>query len=449
VSARENTRVVALGALALGVIALAFLLLMSGGSYTIHAHFHDAGGLVGGGQVEVGGVPVGSISNISVTSNGQADVELSIDRTGLTPLHEGTRASIRAVGQAGVTENFVELSPGPLSGPALSDGAVLPTTQTSGIVPIDALLDSFGPSQRAHLGALISNSAQVYAGSGSRYFNQMLGKLDPALGALDGFTSSLALDRGALGELVRTGAAAATAVASRGSDLTAAVTHTAIALGAVASQRQNLADLLSRMPAVLDQARGTLARTGDALTTLRPALRDVLPVASPLHDFLTRLDSVLPAAGPVVAQLRAQLPALNQSLAGLEPLAGPAVEALDTLGPAMQKLFPIAHGARFYGTDLVLGALNIIGLVSPDYSALGHYAKANFVQSPQTLVAGPLAAALAGHPLVPGLLAVRTGLTRRCPGGNQPPAPDGSSPWNLGPTLCTAAQDQPPSVNFP
>jgi phospholipid/cholesterol/gamma-HCH transport system substrate-binding protein len=445
---RENTRVVALGALALGVVALAFVLLMSSSSYTIHAHFLDAGGLVDGGRVEMGGVPVGSISNIRVTRDGQADVELSIDHPGLTPLHEGTRASIRAVGQAGVTENFVALSPGPLSAPALSDGGVLPATQTAGIVPIDAILDSFGPAQRANLDALIRNSAQLYAGSGSRYFNQMLGKLAPALGALNGFTSDLALDRGALGELVRTGAAAATAVASRGSDLTAAVTHTAIALGAVASQRRNLADLLSRMPAVLIQARGTLKRTGDALTTLRPALRDVLPVASPLHDFLTRLDSVLPAAGPVVAQLRAQLPALSQSLAGLKPLAQPAVKALDTLGPAMKGLFPIAQGMRFYGTDLLLGALNILGITSPAYDALGHYAKANFVQSAQTLV-GPLAANLAAHPLVPGLLAVRTGLTRRCPGGNQPPAPDGSSPWNLGPKLCTAAQDDPLSVNFP
>ncbi len=445
---RQGTRVVAFGALALGVILLAFVLLMSGSSYTINAHFLNASGLVDGGRVELAGVPVGSISNISPTADGQADVELSIDHPGLTTLHKGTRASIRAVGQAGVTENFVELSPGPLSAPALPDGTVLPTTQTSSIVDIDALLDSFGPAQRSNLDELITNMDQVYAGSGSHYFNQMLGKLDPALGALDGFTSDLALDRGALGQLVRTGAATATAVASRGSDLTAAVTHTAKALSAVASQRQNLADLLSRLPGVLNQARGTLARTGNALTALRPALRDVLPVAPPLRDFLTRLDSLLPAAGPVVAQLRAQLPALNQSLAGLKPLDRPAVEALDTLGPAMKELFPVAQGFRFYGVDLLLGALNLLGLISPDYGALGHYVKANFVQSLQTVIAGPVAADLAAHPLVPGLLAVRTGLTRRCPGGNEPPAPDGSSPWNLEAKLCTASQDDPLSVDF-
>jgi ABC-type transporter Mla subunit MlaD len=326
---------------------------------------------------------------------------------------------------------------------------VLPDTQTSSIVNIDALLNSFGPVERSNLDQLISNSAQIFAGSGSRYFNAMLGKLDPALGQLDGFTSTLALDRGTLDELVRSGATAASAVASRGSDLTAAVRHTAQALGALASQRRNIADLLARMPSVLNMARGTIARSGDALTALRPALRDVSPVAPPLHGLLTGLDSMLPAAGPVVAQLRAQLPALNQSLSGLTPLDRPAVEALKTLGPAMQKLFPIAQGTRFYGVDLLLGALNLLGLISPAYDQFGHYAKANFVQAPQTLIAGPLAAALSAHPLVPGLLAVRTGLTRRCPGGNEPPAPDGSSPWDLGPKLCTAAHDDPLSVNFP
>ncbi|MDX6355984.1 MAG: hypothetical protein QOF98_2887, partial [Streptomyces sp.] len=40
-------------------------------------------------------------------------------------------------------------------------------------------------------------------------------------------------------------------------------------------------------------------------------------------------------------------------------------------------------------------------------------------------------------------------LLRRCPGGNTAPAPDGSSPWVLDSSLCTAAHDTPATVNEP
>lgn len=447
---QDSTRLIALGALAAGIIVLAVTWMVSGSSYTIHARFLNAGRLVSGGEVQVAGRTIGSIANIGLTPGGEADVKLAISDTRVVPLHAGTRAMIRAFSQGSVDGNVVVLTPGPRNAPALHSGAVLPASQTSGIVDIDALLDSFGPAQRANLDALIANSRGIYAGSGARYFNRMLGELDPALGALDGATSSLALDRGALGEFVRTASEAATAVASRSPDLTAAVTHTARALGAIATHRHALADLLSRLPPVLIQGRGTLARARVALTALRPALRDLVPVAQPLRDLLTQVGLTLPAAGPVVAQLRGQLPALNHSLAGLAPLKQPAVSALDTLGAAMKQLSPIAQGLRYYGADVVIGSLaQTFGSIDAPYGAYGHYAKANFVESYQTLLAGPLSTILSAHPLLPGIFNVRTGLTRRCPGGAVPPAPDGSSPWSLGPKWCSAAHDVPLSVNFP
>jgi virulence factor Mce-like protein len=450
VTTQQATRAFAVGAFLLGIVGLLAVLLMGGSSYTIHARFLDAQGIVTGGEVEVAGRTVGSISAITVTPSGDADVKLSISDGSLAPLHVGTRASIRAVGQATITGHYLLLTPGPSNAPVLPDNGVLPITQTSGIVPIDALLDSFGPAQRRNLDLLIANSAQVYAGSGARYFNEMLGRLDPALGQIEGFTSDLALDRGALGELVQRGSVAASAMASQSSALTSAVTHTARALTAIANQRAALADLLSRMSPVLGQARGTLRGTAAALTALRPALRDILPVSGPLNAYLRKVDVVLPEAAPVLATLRSELPPLNQSLGGVRSLAGPAVRAFDTLGPAMKGLAPIFQGLRFYSTDLVLGALSgLFGIATGEYIASGHYTKANFVQSAQTAALGPLSAVLAAHPLVPGLLATRTELNRRCPGGNQPPAPDGSSPWNLGPQFCTPANDEPLSVDFP
>lgn len=444
-----QARALSLAGLLLVTAAITLVLVVSGSEYVLHARFADATGLVPGGHVQLAGRTVGSISKITLTPDGQADVALSISSGEVTPLHVGTRAYVRAVGQAGVDNRYIDLAPGPVSEPTLPDGSVLPTSQTSGLVPIDALLDAFGPAQRTDVETLITSINGVYAGSGSRSFNEMLARLDPALGSLEGFTGSLALDRDALGQLVRAGSAAAHAVASRQADLTSGVTYTAQALGAVARQHDALADTLTRLPAVLAQGRHTLVVTGQALDALRPTLRDVLPAAGPLNSFLGHLNRLMPSSAPVIGSLTAQLPGLNRSLNGLAPVAPGLTNMLRTFGPAMKGLLPIARGVRYYGTDLVLGTLAaLFGTLAGEYNSSGHFIKVNFVQSPQTLV-GPLASVLAAHPLVPGILAERTGLLRRCPGGNQPPAPDGSNPWDLGASFCTASQDEPLSVDFP
>jgi len=446
----EKPQILAISALLIAAAALGFVLFGTGPAYTIHAHFANAGRLIKGDRVELAGRKVGTVSTIGLTANGQADVALSINDDGVIPLHEGTRAAIRVVGQAGIANRFVSLTPGPSTAPSLPNGGALPTSQTSGIVDIDALLDSFGPAERANLRQLITYNAQIYAGSGSRYFNSMLGKLDPGLAQLDGFSSELALDRIALGQFVHTASTAATAIASRHRDLSSAVQNTALSLGAIARERSALADTLARMPPVLAQAQGTLARTGAALTALRPALREILPAAPPLDRFLSRANSVLPQAGPVVARLVDQLPSLNESLVGLVPLQLPAVRALGSTGQAMKDLTPILQGFRFYGADFILGVLRgLAGVVAGEYDGYGHYVKNNFVQNYQTLPAGPLATLLSDHPLAPNLFNVRTRLMRRCPGGDTPPAPDGSSPWVLGQQFCSPQHDTPLSVDFP
>lgn len=432
------------------VAVAAVLVLDGGGTYTIHARFADAGLLVPGGRVQVAGHRVGSIDRIRLTADGQADVALTIDDDGIVPLHAGTRVGIRAVGQAGIANRYIDLAPGAASAPPLPDGATLGAAQTRGIVNLDALLDSFGPVQRRALAGLIDHSAEIYAGSGAPAFNRMLGRFPPALAELSALYGELASDGAGLTRLIRTAATATEAIASRRRDLVAAVGHTATALGAIASERDALSRILVRAPAVLRQAGGTLARTGAAVTALRPALRDLPAAAGPLGTFLGRLRQFLPRAQPVVADLVGQLPALRATLDGIPPIVRPAVRGLISTGGAMRAMLPIFKGFRLYGSDLILGALvSVGGIAAGPYDARGHYAKVNFVQNAQTVLSGKLAPLLTGSALVPGLFSVRTKIARRCPGGNVPPAPDGSSPWLLGAKYCDPAADTPASVNEP
>lgn len=442
-------RLVPAAALVVAVIALAVILLSGSSPYELHARFVNASQLVTGDLVQIAGHDVGSITGIAATADGQADVTMSIDDAGVTPLHHDTRATIRVLGQAGVANRYVALSPGPPTAPPLASGSVLSSSQTTSLVNLDALLDSFGQAQRSDLQRLIANSNEIYAGTGARYFNELLGKLDPALSQLTGFTGELAGDRTAVQNVIHTGASAARAVASRRPDLLAAVDNTATTMRAIASRRAALADALTRAPAVLGQARGTLADAATALTALRPALRDVAPAAPSLTGFLQRIDATLPAAVPVVHQLRAELPGLRASLAGLQPLGPVAVKALNSAGGALAAARPIVRAARFYGSDLLLGVFQgLAGVATANYDRWGHYARLEFTQPYQSSLGGPLSTLLA-NPLAPDLFNLRTRLLRRCPGGNTPPAIDGSSPWVPDPSICTPANDVPLSVNFP
>ena len=99
-------RVVALITLGLAGLAAALLLIVGGSSYTVTAQFDDASQLVNGNQVEVGGVPVGSVEGISLGPNGTALVKMSVDAD-YAPLHQGTTATVRSQSLSGVANRFI------------------------------------------------------------------------------------------------------------------------------------------------------------------------------------------------------------------------------------------------------------------------------------------------------------------------------------------------------
>ena len=75
------TRLAALGALVLIAIAIIVLLLSSGGNSNHYRLLFETGGqLVKGNQVLIGGAPVGSVDDVKLIDNGQAQVDISVNR---------------------------------------------------------------------------------------------------------------------------------------------------------------------------------------------------------------------------------------------------------------------------------------------------------------------------------------------------------------------------------
>jgi phospholipid/cholesterol/gamma-HCH transport system substrate-binding protein len=452
-----RARTVAVTALGIALVAVVYFAFFGGGAYTIHARFENASLLVEGGEVQVAGRKVGSVQKVSLSDEGQADVELEITDDEVTPLHVGTRASVRAVGQAGVANRFVDLAPGSARNGELDDGAILSTDQTVSAVNLDALLNTFTPQTRKDLQEVIARSDDIFAGSGAGAYNRMLVKLDPALGQVARLAADINGDGRQLRKLIDTAESTASALASRRPELQSAVESSAGWLTQLANERDAVSSSLERAPGVLDQARTTLDLAGESVTELRPALEDIPVAAKPLRGFLVKVERTLPKATPVATELNRQLPALTTALNRFPALEKSLVPALRSTEKAVKGLRPILGPLRLYAPDLILGVVNgLAGVAVGNYTSIGHYTRLEFVQPPQTILSGMLASTLTGGPLVPGLFDQKSHLTERCPGGALPPAPDGSNAnigrgveWAPGKPLCDLSQSMSPDVNEP
>jgi phospholipid/cholesterol/gamma-HCH transport system substrate-binding protein len=102
-------RVAALAAVAIAIVAVVVILLSGGSSYQVKAIFTNASQLVPGDQVQVAGNPVGSVSKITLTPSGQAELTLTIDSSTYQPLHQGTDATVRLTSLSGIANRYVDL----------------------------------------------------------------------------------------------------------------------------------------------------------------------------------------------------------------------------------------------------------------------------------------------------------------------------------------------------
>jgi len=137
------------------VIALV-LALSGGGGYTVHAHFVSASQIVQGNEVRVSGKAVGSVQDVALTPDGQADITLSVEEDGYFPLRRGTRATVRLASLSGVANRYIDLQLGGADGADVPDGGRLGTDSTEPAVDLDQVFNTFDPLARR----AVSNSVE-------------------------------------------------------------------------------------------------------------------------------------------------------------------------------------------------------------------------------------------------------------------------------------------------
>ncbi len=430
-------RALPLAALIVAVALVAAIFINGGDKQTMHLRFADAGQLVKGDLVEVGGHRVGLVKDISLSDDGQADVRLELNKDS-GPWREGTTASIRAVGLSGVTNRYVQLSPGPSTGAVLPDGSTLDTTKTIGIVDLDQLLDSLDKPTRDKLRQVLIDSAKSLDGT-EQALNDAFKDLDPAASRSAALLQEVIRDKAALRTLVRSGGRVSKVLADRADEIGRVADRVGTTLDAVAAAKGELGDTLARAPAVLNHGTRTLNRLDRTLDVVGPVVRQIRPSAQPLADTLRAVGDIPPTAEPALRDLQALLKPLRTGLNKVPGLAKVTLPALNRVTSTITEALPIFEQLRPYIPDVVIGLFNGIGgSAGASYDANGHYARLGLVASGQ--ITEGLASVL-GVPPTPGLLDFRNDVTQRCPGSAEQTNADGSNPWVPDPSVCNRTAD--------
>ena len=140
-------RGVAIAALALAIVLVALLLVRGANTHEYDLLFQNAGQLVKGDDVQVGGRRIGSVREITLTDDNRARVRIRVEEP-FAPLREGTHAVIRLTSLSGIANRFIALTPAPNSAKELDDGATLAAGSTTGVVDLDQLFNTLDPKAR-------------------------------------------------------------------------------------------------------------------------------------------------------------------------------------------------------------------------------------------------------------------------------------------------------------
>jgi phospholipid/cholesterol/gamma-HCH transport system substrate-binding protein len=421
------SRLLAIGAL-VAVALLATVLLLGGdGGHKYRLLFQTGGQLVKGNQVLIGGAPAGSVDDIRLTDDNQAEVSVSVDQQ----LHEGTTAVIRATSLSGVANHYVSVTPGPDNAPALPDDATLTGASTTTPVDLDQLFDAFDGPTRKSLRQFIQGFSDIYVGKGTEA-NRTYKYFAPSLNATDRLLRELNRDQEVFTNFIVNSARVFTAVSERSDDLSGLISNSNEALGAIARQNQAFDRTLEVLPGTLRQANTTFVNLRAALDDLDPLINTSKVATRDLAPFLRKVQPVLHRSVPVFTDLRKVV-----SLPGQFNDLGDSVKALPKLEPRAATAFPAAvrasddsipfiSFARPYAPDL-LGAFTALGQVTAYYDANGHFARVHpantnlFEVNPVTRILDPI-------PPSEQFDDLDFGIFTRCPGGATQPI-TGSNPF--------------------
>ncbi len=426
-------RVVAAGAVLIVVVVAVVLLVGGGPGYEVTLRTSNASQLVKGDLVQVAGAPVGKVGKITLSDDGQAEIQISVDDA-FSPLRQGTRAVIRQASLSGIANRYVDLQQGPMDGREIPSRAVLPAETTEAAVDLDQLFNTFDPKTRRAAQAVIKGFGDatqdhtLEANQATKYFN-------PVLSASSRLFQELNRNDDELQRFIVKSSQLVTDVAAKRQDVAGIVDHFGTVSSALASQDTNLADAIRRLPGFLRKSnttfvnlRGTLDDLDPLVSAAKPVVRDLRPLLGDLRPFardarptfrdLSRTIRRPGAANDLVELLDAQPAVARATTQKVRANGQTRPSTFTELAKALKDGAPEMAFFRPYAADLT-GWFDDFSSTGA-YDANGAFSRAGLALSAFTLTpAGglvPIPPALRDDVLAAG---AKLGRNNRCPGSGE------------------------------
>ena len=373
---------------------LLYLWLAFGGSvplkpkgYRFTVAFPQAQQLAQQADVRISGVPVGKVIKISLGRDGRADALIELQGR-YAPMHDDARAILRQKTLLG--ENYVELTPGTRSAPAIPDNGTLPQGQVAASVTLDEILRSFDAPTRAAYETWMQSLAD---GLGNRGLdlNQAFGNLNPFTADGQQLLAILAAQHGAVRALVRNTGTVFDALTQRDQQLRGLIQSAGSTFSQTAASDRQLAAAFRALPTFEARSQTALrsldsfaADASPLLDQLRPAEQQLAPTLVAVRAAAPDLEGLLSALGPLTRASRTGLPAFDSALSELDPLIG-------QLNPVLRNINPLLRFGDLYQRELTAFFANTVaatqaqGLPSENPSAQLHYLRTTNPLGPESL----------------------------------------------------------------
>ena len=450
-------RVLGLAALAVAVVAVVLLFSSGGDEYEVTAEFENAGQLVKGNEVVIGGTAVGTVKTIELGSAGQAEVTFTVE-SDYAPLARGTVATVRSPSLSQIAGRQVQLTIPPDSESAsdqIPDGGTMGQSETVSAVDLDQLFNTLSPKTIKDFKHVIEGFAESYDGV-SKQANEGLKYANPFLSTSRRVFAELNSDQRAFEDLIVDTSQLSGALAARAPQITQLVSNLDTMMTAIGDRKEQLAETISLLPSFLRQSNTTFVNLRAALDDLDPLVDASKPVATRLQPFLASLREASADAVPTVRDLSQilrrpgeandliELTKIQPALAdvavgsgspdcGTDPTnLGQIAKASDddfTQGAfgetvcALNNSAPQLSMLRAYTPELV-GWFDDFGH-SGFIDALGGLGRVETTFNPfSASLPGGLADLLEPLTAEQQLQSLTTGQDRRCPGGNERPVND-------------------------
>ena len=414
---------------------VALLLFRGSSGYEVTATFDNAGQLVKGNQVLVGGRAIGSITDIELTDDARAKVTMELSE--FSPLPAGTKATIRANSLSGIANRYIALDLGPDrladNGRTIEDGGTIRADNTTAPVDLDQLFNTLDDPTRKALQQFVQGSAAQIDGK-SEEASESLRYLNPALSTTSQLVNEIISDKVTFQRFVTDTSRVVNAVAERREDLSGLVGNANATARAIGDENQALARSLDVLPDTLRNANTTFVNLRSTLDDLDVLVAESKPATRDLGRLFRELRPLVRDAQPTVRDLRhlIRTPGPDNDLIELTKKA-PKLQSLSSrVFPrsvrALRETQPVIEYIRPYSPDLT-GWFTKFGQSAANYDANGHYARIQPIFNAFQLDSGPGGEVLTATRPTQRLEGLEFRQSERCPGGATQPAPDGSNPW--------------------